>query len=123
MGTKWSEIVVHPEDCPHGSNHIFNYAQLSPALVRVWSVVLNMRLICGITLKALVSSWRHAVLITNSILGTPRLVTEKNGTKPESGHDHRCNNCARLLGKESYEKAVVEIKCPRSGECNDVATQ
>ena len=123
MGTAWSEIVVHPDDYPYLSTHIANYQQLSPGS--------RSRVVYRV--KDPHGKWHAAestglVLAPRAagrklVLSTTRLIPETDATTPKNGHDHRCNNCARLLGKENYEKAAVEIKCPRCGEYNDVSMQ
>lgn len=121
MGTKWSELVVHPEDYPHLSNHILNYAKLSPgARSRVVYRVKDAKGIwhsaesTGLLLES--SSVSHKL-----VLGTTRIIPEADDTPPKNGHDHRCVNCAKLLGKENYEKSSVEIKCHRCGEFNTLS--
>lgn len=121
MGLAWSEMVVHPDDYKYLSTHIANYQQLSPGT--------RSRVVYRV--KDAAGTWHSAestglVLAPRAsdrklVLGTTRLIPETDGGLPKNGHDHRCSNCSKLLGKENYEKSTVEIKCHRCGEYNDLS--
>jgi hypothetical protein len=121
MGLAWSEMVVHPDDYQYLSTHIANYKQLSPGS--------RSRVVYRV--KDAQDVWHSAestglILASRSsdrklVLGTTRLIPQTDGTQPKNGHDHRCTNCSKLLGKENFLKSVVEIKCNRCGEYNNLS--
>ncbi len=121
MGLKWSETVVHPDDYQYLSTHIANYQQLSPGSRS--RVVYRVKDASGAWHSA--ESTRLVLQSRNTdrklVLGTTRLIPETDGSSPINGHDHRCTNCSKLLGKEKFEKSVVEIKCHRCGEYNNLS--
>jgi len=124
LGTAWTKQVVHQDDLIFLTKHLTNLSRLAPGKrSRVtyrakdakgeWHVIES----AGVVLTG--ADGRPA-----QVIGCTRLVENLPSPLEEARiHDHRCANCSKLLGKEKIDHAVVEVKCGRCGEFNDIELQ
>jgi PAS domain-containing protein len=125
LGSDWPKKITHADDFPYLSIHITKYRKLLPG--KRTRVVYRVQHANG--------DWRYLESVsaaigfakdskkTKFILGITKDITkvDDNGLqKNDSNVEHRCQNCNRLLAVEKLVNEVVETKCSRCGEFNDI---
>lgn len=123
LGTAWTKQIVHADDLIFLTKHLTNLSQLEP----------GKRSRVAYRAKDVKGTWRMVesagVMLTAAdgkaaqVIGCTRLLEDALTDSAEQVHDHRCTNCSKLLGKEKVNHAVVEVKCGRCGEYNDLTVE
>lgn len=123
LGADWTKQIVHAADLPYLTKHLSNLSRLAP----------GKRSRVAHRAKAADGAWQYVessgVMLTSSngepaqVIGCTRLIDQTAVVPDTTMHDHRCTNCAKLLGKEKVNDAVVEVKCGRCGEVNGISLE